>query len=104
MTKKTGFGKVDPDKAIIDPASVFSSPVEVIDRVDLSRDLKIEILRRWEYDAREESTAAEEGMGEFNGELLQQIECALRRLVDDFDLDHTPPTKQSGLQRKDLKR
>ncbi len=44
---------VDLDKALLDPASVFKTPEGVLNSHELSREQKIEILRRWEYDARE---------------------------------------------------
>ncbi len=37
---------IDFEKALLDPASMFGSPAEVVGRQDLSRDQKIEILRR----------------------------------------------------------
>lgn len=44
---------MDIEKAMLDPVSVFACPDEVFDDQSLTREQKIEILRRWEYDARE---------------------------------------------------
>ena len=44
---------IDVEKALLDPAAIFKHPQQVIDTNDLSRDQKIEVLRRWEYDVRE---------------------------------------------------
>jgi hypothetical protein len=44
---------IDVEKALLDPAAIFRHPQQVIDTNDLSRDQKIEVLRRWEYDVRE---------------------------------------------------
>ena len=49
-------------EALLNPASAFKHPKEVIDCGDLSREQKIEMLRRWEYDVRELQVADEEGM------------------------------------------
>lgn len=48
----SGTGKaIDMEKALLDPSSVFASPEEVAERDDLSAEQRIEILRRWSYDA-----------------------------------------------------
>ena len=44
---------IDVKKAMLNPTSVFKGPEDVVADDDLARDQKIEILRRWEYDARE---------------------------------------------------
>lgn len=92
-------------EALLDPAAAFGSPADVLTSQRFSKQDKIEILRRWEYDANEQSVACEEGMSGPNnvGELLQQIVCALRELTGDIDTDHTPPTKQGGLARSSVK-
>lgn len=95
--------ETDLEQALLDPASVFSSPTEVIEAERFSKAEKIEILRRWEYDASEEGVAAEEGMGEGEGELLQKIVVALQSLTETLNLDHTPPTKQGGIDRSAVK-
>ena len=46
-------GEVDLEQARLDPASVFSGPEELHDHPGLARDQKIELLRRWAYDASE---------------------------------------------------
>jgi hypothetical protein len=44
---------VDVEKALLDPGLVFKTPQELLANDALSREQKIEILRRWEYDARQ---------------------------------------------------
>ncbi|HJZ12184.1 MAG TPA: hypothetical protein VJ521_08540 [Acidobacteriota bacterium] len=39
---------IDIKKALIDPSALFKKPRDVVERNDLSREQKIEILRRWE--------------------------------------------------------
>ena len=92
-------------EALLDPAAAFGSPADVLTSRRFSEQDKIEILRRWEYDANEQSVACEEGMsGPDNvGALLQQIVSSLRELTGDIDTDHTPPTKQGGLTRSSVK-
>ncbi|ASC71462.1 hypothetical protein XM38_024140 [Halomicronema hongdechloris C2206] len=87
---------MDLDRAMFNPASVFASPGAVCDAQDLSHAQKVEILRRWEYDARELQVAAEENMGEGSEELLDEILAALHQLGAGIDLDNSPPTKQGG--------
>lgn len=91
-------------KAILDPPSVFDTPQDVLTDEDLTSSQRIEILRRWEYDACEISVAEDEGMPAQNGELLKQILQALQKLVGDIDTSKTPPTKQGGLSREALRR
>ena len=90
---------IDIDKALLDPANVFSSPDEVLNSEDLSRDLKIEILRRWEYDARELQVAEEENMIGTNADILGQIMRALLQLDEESEVDrleHSHSSKQGG--------
>jgi hypothetical protein len=96
----------EPDFAavLLDPAAAYSTPQHVVDDPALSRDQKIEVLRRWEYDVAEQRVAEEEGMpagraGD-EGDLLRQIVLALDALSDGVDLDRTPPTKQGGIPRR----
>ena len=89
--------------ALLDPAAAYDTPQLVVDDARLTREQKIEILRRWEYDEAERRVAEEEGMpagaaGD-NGDLLRQILLALDALSDGVDLDRTPPTKQGGIPR-----
>jgi hypothetical protein len=63
---------MDLEKAKLDPSSVFDAPAAVCNSVELTPEQKIEILRRWEYDARELQVAAEENMGEGPGKLLDE--------------------------------
>ncbi len=85
---------IDVKKAMLDPTMVFKDPNEVVDSDELTRDLKIEILRRWEYDAHQLEVAEEEaGMGVRRPEILDQVIQALHTLGAERDTEHTPPTK-----------
>ena len=50
------------EKTLLDPASAFTSPEQVLTSAELSREQKIEILHRWEYDARQMEVAEEANM------------------------------------------
>ena len=96
MTKHT----IDLEKAKLDPSSVFASPEDVVAHPELTREQMIEVLLRWEYDASELAVAEEEGMTDGEENILARVLTALNGLKADYDVDHTPPTKQGGLARK----
>lgn len=82
-------------KALIDPAAVFTNPAAVADAPSLTQDEKVEILKRWEYDAREMMVADEEGLaGGTPAGLLDDVIAALHRLGAETGSDGSPPTKQ----------
>ncbi len=82
-------------KALVDPASVFSNPMAVVDEDRLSSERKIEILRHWAYDALEMQVADEEGFpARKPAHLLDSVLSALHRLGAAPDIEHSPPTKQ----------
>lgn len=84
------------EQAMLDPSSVFASPAAVCDASELTRAQKIEILRRWEYDARELQVATEENMGGGPAGRLDQVLAALHQLDAGADTQDSPPTKQKG--------
>ncbi len=85
---------MDVKKAMLDPTSVFKDPEEVVASENLSRDQKIEILHRWEYDARELEVAEEEaGMAVLRPDMYARVVQALRTLGVELDTEHSPPTK-----------
>jgi len=87
-------------RALLDPATEYRDPNDVLIDSDLSESEKIEILRRWEYDASEVSVAEEEGMPSGEGSTLNQVLQALHQLVPNIDSERSPPTKQGGLDRR----
>jgi len=88
----------DIEKALLNPAIVFKTPEEVVDSGDLSREQKIEILRRWEYDLRELQVADEESMTAPKPEAvtLDIVLKALHAVGAPPDVERTAPTKQGG--------
>jgi hypothetical protein len=89
---------IDIKKALSDPSAIFTKPQEVVETNDLSREQKIEILRRWEYDARELQVADEEGMAPADPQpvILDAVLNALRSLGARADIEGSAPTKQGG--------
>lgn len=69
---------VDVEKALLDPGLVFKTPQELLANDELSREQKIEILRRWEYDARQLQVAEEESMEGPQPVTLEAVLEALR--------------------------
>ena len=86
---------IDVKKAMLDPTSVFKDPEEVVVASDeLNRNQKIEILRRWEYDARQLEVAEEEaGMAVRRPDMFDRVVQALHALGAERDTEHSPPTK-----------
>lgn len=84
------------EQAMLDPASVYSNPEEILRDSSLTRDQQLAILKRWEYDARELEVAEEENMGGGPPSLLREICQALNVLETGHTIEHPPPTKQGG--------
>ena len=95
--------QIDFKAAILDPASAFASPEDILEIDSLTQDQKIEILRRWEYDAGQLSVAEEEGMMSDEPSLIQRVVLTLNTLVGNIDMEDTPPTKAGGIPRNSIK-
>ena len=87
---------IDVEKAVLDPGLVFKTPDDVLAEKDLSREQKIQILHRWEYDVRELQVAEEEGMEGPQPVSLDAVLRALRSLGAPADTERSAPTKQGG--------
>jgi hypothetical protein len=64
-----------------DPARAFSTPGDVVKHPSLSPEQKLNILRQWEYDAREMEVAEEENMGGGPADKLAEILRAIETVV-----------------------
>jgi hypothetical protein len=84
---------MDLEKAKLNPAAVFKTPQEIVSSQELSRERKLEILRRWEQDAMSMEVAEEEGMPGPQLKLLQPIRDALHALDYWPDTEHSSPSK-----------
>lgn len=70
----------DLNEALIDPIAVFQT-LENLMLADMSKTIKIELLKRWAYYAKELETASDDGMiAASNGDRLQDIQCAIESL------------------------
>lgn len=86
---------VDIEKAKLNPSSVYDSPSEIAEDQSLTINDKVEILRRWEYDAKEMQVATEENMPGKNSDVLDKILEVLNKLEPDSNHSKkTSPTKQ----------
>ena len=70
---------------------VCKTPEQVLADNELSREQKIKILQRWEYDVRELQVAEEEGM---EGPRPITLGVVLRALGAAADTERPAPTKQ----------
>jgi hypothetical protein len=84
---------MDLEKAKLNPAAVFKTPQEIVSSQELSREQKLEILRRWEQDAMSMEVEEEEGMPGPQLKLLQPIRDALHALDYWPDTEHSSPSK-----------
>ncbi|MCH7567561.1 MAG: hypothetical protein IH787_07900 [Nitrospirae bacterium] len=72
---------MDLRKAILNPALVFLGPEDVLEGDELTREQKIEVLRRWKFDALQLQVAEEENMGsEQPSDILDRVLQALHAL------------------------
>ena len=93
-----GGDAIDLSKAMLDPTAVFRGPEDVLQRAELTRAQKIEILRRWKFDALELQVAEEENMGSGQpSDILDRVLQALRVLNAGPDSAHSPPTKHGDV-------
>ncbi len=85
---------IDVTKAMLDPTKVFKEPKDVVASNELTHNQKIEILRRWEFDARALEMAEEEaGTAILGPEMFDRVVQALHALGAERDTEHGPPTK-----------
>jgi hypothetical protein len=75
--KVHSLGDAEIEKALISPTSVFDEPSEVVESRALNRLIKIEILRRWELDARALQRATDENMTGGEAPPLDAVNAAL---------------------------
>jgi hypothetical protein len=70
-------------QAMLDPESVFECPEDILEEQSLSKPQKIELLKRWKYEAWEVCDASTEGMLDTNeSDLLRRITLALESLEE----------------------
>jgi len=95
-TESVTLTRDELSNAITSPVSVFDFPLEVVACPGLSKDQKIEILKRWELDARALQRATDENMDGGEAPLLDEVNRALMMLdPENITADHfgDSPTK-----------
>jgi hypothetical protein len=80
--------------ALDDPSSVFAAPADVVRSEEVSREEKVQILRRWEYEARTLEVAQDENMMGGKGSRLAEVLDALQSLGENGSSGAT--NKQGG--------
>jgi hypothetical protein len=86
----------DIDALMLDPGGVFATPAELAACAELPRDFRIEALKRWAYDIREQRVAQDEGMPGSVDITLDQVFDALREMGAKIELKGGPPTEHDG--------
>jgi len=87
--------RINLDRALFDPASVFKRPDAVVEHESLGLEHKIEILRCWAYDAIEMAVAEEEGMAGGEAVPVDTVLAALERLAGGRRSMCTAPNKHT---------
>lgn len=81
------------EKSLINPADVYSEPNQILQDPSLSQEQKMEILKQWEYDARELEVAEEENMAGNAPSMLREVLKAIIKL-EGGGAEEQAPTKQ----------
>ena len=76
------------ENCLADPKRVFGTPERVVEDARLDRRAKLEILRRWEQDARELLVAEEEAMSGGEPDMLDRVLKAIGFLDAQGRQDH----------------
>jgi hypothetical protein len=74
--------QIDVDAALLDPRAFFAQPQDVVSHPQLSREIKLKLLRQWKQNALSLAVAEGEGMGGGEESMLGRVEAALRALGD----------------------
>jgi hypothetical protein len=68
------------DRAKLNPARIFKSPMDVVETDDIDLTAKLAILKAWEVDERALLRAEDEGMGGGEHAHLHKVQAALAQL------------------------
>lgn len=78
--KVPALGAAEIEQALVSPSSVFDTPDEIITSPALTKVMKIELLKRWELDARALQRATEENMAGGEASPIDAVNDALMKL------------------------
>jgi hypothetical protein len=82
------------DRAKLNPARAFKTPMNVVETDDIDPATKLAILKAWEADERAPLRAEDEGMGGGEHAHLQKVQAALAQLSK--ELCSTGATEQTA--------
>jgi ABC-type iron transport system FetAB ATPase subunit len=71
----------DYDRALLSPTSVFDRPMDVVATDSMTATQKLEVLKRWEDDARQLEIALAENMSGGESSKLADVRAAIDLLV-----------------------
>lgn len=95
---KSKVSEFDLDQALSSPTSAFRGPEDVVEHPTLTRAQKIEILRRWVYDATQLAVAENEGMGGGEAAEIDVVMAALDRVKAACSVEHTASTEHAAVR------
>lgn len=72
--------RTDLDRAKLNPARTFKTPMDVVEMDDINPAAKLAILQAWEADERALLRAEDEGMGGGEHAHLHKVQAALAQL------------------------
>jgi hypothetical protein len=72
----------DFDRALLNPASVFKMPLDIVMTESLTAQQKLEVLKRWEADARLLEEATNENLSGGEPSRLGEVRRAIHELCD----------------------
>lgn len=87
----------EPDIAELtsNPATYFSSPMDIVDSEQLQASAKLVALKQWEFEVRQLEVATEENMNAVAKTTLQDVHEAMRALGHAPESDPAPGGKAS---------
>lgn len=77
----------DFDRALVNPASVFDRPEDIVTSDAMTTEQKLEVLKRWEVDALNLSVATEENMAGGEPSRLEEVRSAIDVLAEAADAE-----------------
>ena len=86
------------DRAKLNPARAFKTPMDVVETDDIDPAAKLAILKAWEADERALLRAEDEGMGGGEHAHLQKVQAALAQLSRSFARPAQPSRRPRSLE------
>lgn len=65
-----------------DPSAHFTSPGDIVERTDLTKNQKLDLLQAWEFDEKRLQEAAAENMAGGESDCLNAVQKAIRQLTE----------------------